>query len=72
MAKTRSVQVRFTVSQHELLKQYTDQRGFQTLAAYIRFAVFEHDHELREKIVEIHQLLVNHLGLKEPRRYRRR
>ena len=68
MVKTRAVQVRLTRDQHAQLRAKAAARGFDTLAAYIRFAALDRHHLLEEKIVAIHRRLFDD----EPKRKRRR
>ena len=69
MIKTRAVQVRFTREQHEQLRLTASSRGFDTLAAYIRFAALDRQRLLEDKVVAIHQrLFEDETQLKKRRR----
>ena len=62
MVMIRAVQVRLTKDQHERLKNYSEMKGFSSLASYIRYVALDQDFVVRQKIFEIHNYL---LGDKE-------
>ena len=68
MVRTRAVQVRLTIEQHERLRAVATARGFDTIAGYLRFAALDRQLLLEEKIIAIHRSLFPD----EPKRNRKR
>ena len=68
MVKTRAVQVRLTIQQHEQLRLTATARGFDTLAAYLRFTALDRQRLLEEKVVAIHRQLFDTEKTKPRRR----
>ena len=66
--KTRAIQVRLTIEQHERLRSIAETRGFDTLAAYVRFAALDRQLLLEEKIIAIHRILLPDDPTKKPKR----
>ncbi len=58
MVMIRAVQVRLTKDQHERLKNYSEMKGFSSLASYIRYVALDQDFVVRQKIFEIHSFLL--------------
>lgn len=58
MVMNRAVQVRFTRDQHERLKQNAEQKGFPSIATYVRWVSLQQDVFLEQRIMEIHAFLL--------------
>ena len=59
MVKTRPIQVRLTRYQHEQIRAAAEQRGFASVAAYLRYVALDHNRVIEEKLLEIHRHLLD-------------
>lgn len=69
MTKTRALQIRLSISEHEQLKTLAARQGFASLAAYLRHMGLAQDFLTHDRIAELHRCLV---GDTDPKRDRRR
>ena len=58
MVKIVSLQVRLTKAQHQSMKELAEQRGFRSLADYVRHMALRSDFSTQEKITELHHFLL--------------
>jgi len=58
MTKTRALQVRLTIAEHEQLKALAQRKGFASLAAYLRHMGLSQDFLLHDRVAELHRLLI--------------
>ena len=58
MTKTRALQVRLSIAEHEQLKALARRKGFASLAAYMRYMGLEQDWLLHDRIAELHRHLL--------------
>ncbi len=67
MTKTRALQVRLTIAEHEQLKQLAQRKGFASLAAYMRHMGLAQDWLLHDRIADLHRHLVGRPDAKQRR-----
>ncbi len=58
MVKTRALQVRLTIAEHEQLKALARRKGFASLAAYMRHMGLSQDFLLHDRVAELHRYLM--------------
>lgn len=58
MVKTHAIQVRLTRYQHEQICAAAEQKGFASVAAYLRYVALDHNRVIEEKLLEIHRHLL--------------
>ena len=51
----RTIQIRLKKEQYERIKNYSTQRGFNSLSSFLRFVALEQDFALQQKIYETHE-----------------
>lgn len=64
MVLNRTIQIRLTKEQYELIKNNSCIKGFSSLSAYLRYVALNQDFVLHQRILEIH----NHLLGEQPGR----
>ncbi len=67
MTKTRALQVRLTIAEHEQLKDLARRQGFASLAAYLRHMGLAQDFLTHDRVAELHRHL---LGQEKPKKRR--
>jgi hypothetical protein len=67
MTKTRALQVRLTIVEHEQLKSLARRQGFASLAAYLRHMGLAQDFLLHDQVAALHRHL---LGPTKPKKRR--
>lgn len=58
MTKTRALQVRLSIQEHEQLKGLAQRKGFASLAAYVRHMGLDADWLMHDRIAELHRHLM--------------
>jgi hypothetical protein len=58
MTKTRALQVRLTIAEHEQLKALARRQGFASLAAYVRHMGLAQDFRLHDQVADLHRHLL--------------
>jgi len=71
MTKTRALQVRLSIAEHEQLKHLAERKGFASLAAYLRHMGLDQDFLTHDRIAELHRRLVGDTDSKARDRRRR-
>ena len=71
MTKTRALQVRLSIAEHEQLKALAVRKGFASLAAYLRHMGLTQDFLTHDRVAELHRRLVGDADLKVRDRRRR-
>lgn len=68
MVSNRTIQVRMTRRQYDQIRLLAQNRGFNSLSAYMRYVALDQDFVMRQKIAEIHRHL---LGDQAPKKQKR-
>lgn len=75
MVMNRTIQIRLKKEQYERIKNFSVQRGFNSLSSFLRFVALEQDFILQQKIYEMYdktsQLHAHVFGVKPTTKFKK-